>query len=726
VFFVFTVSAKDKVIVNPAYEFTNTGVTHITQIELGKEETRVHIHSTFIPHWWVKFTSKTYLEDCATGQKLYITGMTNGELNKEIFMPDSGDSTFVLIFPKLDKSVVKINYGEEDENDKSYIYGISLDSKTKQRSKTIPTKVQAWIDNELAQAKRKTPMNFSAGEFFSRDTARIVGYINGYDTRAGFSTGIIYIGNEITREDYPIAITIREDGQFEGNIPMNYPKNVTISFQHSRIPVYIQPGQTLSLILDWNEFLMADRFRNIRYKISNINFQGATADINKELTAFCAQLPELPYQKIYDESKKKEYVEYKAFLETVTAGFTNQFKRLLDTEKLSEETRKILLDNYKIEFVTFLLDYEMEYKYNNRDKKLPVEFYSFLQDIPMNDKELLSTSNFSTFINRFEYSSPFFNAENKAYQSASPQKTFYEYLFEELGIKKMPDDELFIALQDSFSFKLYQPDMTEEDRQKMRDNYQKSWTAFLGKHGEDKWEAYQKKYVEVLPKQSRRGMETEKWRIRDSVFINVLKLTPGIVNDIVKVRSLDNALGDWLKFEIEECRVFLTHIENGIKETFLREEVERLYRKNYPLEKRIAYELPNTQAAKIFKDLITPHKGKILLVDFWATWCGPCTSNIKNQKGLREKHKDSKDVDFVFITDETSPLVAYNKFVEEQQLTNTYRLNEDDYRYLRQLFRFNGIPKYIMVDREGKILNDNTHSHTFETELKEILELEKQ
>ena len=143
--------------------------------------------------------------------------------------------------------------------------------------------------------------------------------------------------------------------------------------------------------------------------------------------------------------------------------------------------------------------------------------------------------------------------------------------------------------------------------------------------------------------------------------------------------------------------------------------------KNFPTESQAAYQLPDTYEANIFKELIAPFKGKILLVDFWATTCGPCISSIRQHKTLRERYKDSPDVDFVFITSENeSPLSAYNNFVNEQELTHTYRLTADQYRYMRQLFRFNGIPRYVLVDREGKIIDDNFSSHNLERWLHEM------
>jgi len=357
---------------------------------------------------------------------------------------------------------------------------------------------------------------------------------------------------------------------------------------------------------------------------------------------------------------------------------------------------------------------------------MPLEYYDFLRDIPMNNKELLSTKDFRTFINRLEFCQPLIRYGYRAFfKETKPKKNFMQYLFEELKIPKTPEDEPYLRMLNFINDTTTTTTTTTTIRlvKELNSQEAKEMDEFnnaaptLEKRYEKQYEDYKKKY---LPTQE--DEEIKKWQIKDSVYINVLKLKPGIVYDVTKIRSLDYAFSESLKNNKEAAWNVLTALTSNIPESFLRSEADRLFLKNFPEEQRTAYKLPDTYEAKIFKDLITSFKGKFLLVDFWATTCGPCVYNIRQHKTLREQYKDNPNVDFVFITSEgESPLNAYNNFVKEQELKNTYRINADQYRYLRQLFRFNGIPRYVLVDKEGKIMDDNYNARSnLDEKLKEL------
>jgi thiol-disulfide isomerase/thioredoxin len=95
-------------------------------------------------------------------------------------------------------------------------------------------------------------------------------------------------------------------------------------------------------------------------------------------------------------------------------------------------------------------------------------------------------------------------------------------------------------------------------------------------------------------------------------------------------------------------------------------------------------------------------KGKIVLVDFWATWCGPCVAEIPN---IIEAHKKYHGKGFEVIgvsLDRGDDAIV--KFVEARKLPWS-SINVEDSKKLADKYGVNAIPHPILVDRDGRIVS---------------------
>jgi peroxiredoxin len=92
-------------------------------------------------------------------------------------------------------------------------------------------------------------------------------------------------------------------------------------------------------------------------------------------------------------------------------------------------------------------------------------------------------------------------------------------------------------------------------------------------------------------------------------------------------------------------------------------------------------------------------RGKVVLVNFWATWCPPCRKEMPDLETLYNQFKDQGLV-ILAITDEDASKVA--PFVAERSFT--YPILLDPGRKINKLFQIEGIPKSFVYDRNGNLV----------------------
>ncbi len=96
--------------------------------------------------------------------------------------------------------------------------------------------------------------------------------------------------------------------------------------------------------------------------------------------------------------------------------------------------------------------------------------------------------------------------------------------------------------------------------------------------------------------------------------------------------------------------------------------------------------------------------GKVVLIDFWATWCGPCVSSMPKMKEIYNKYKNNPDFTMVGVSldfDETK----LRKFVEKEKIEwlQLYEKPDVQGNSFAKAFKVNGIPSIWVIDKNNKI-----------------------
>lgn len=825
---------------NPKIGMSTASNVKLNKVEVLDSETILWFHVRYTPGNWISIPDQSFIQPVGSKEKLFIVSADGIPVNEQFTMPESGEVSYKLVFPKIDESVAKIDYGEGNEGGTWFIYDIQL--KPELFQSILPEKLSgSWFRSENAQweislfdsvaiynsqvwkygsysekdgvAKiglksdtRKldiysqlindsvcmigespsamaaysnrpdesvipTDEDLFESSVFQVDTVTYRGYIRNFSPRYAQRTGMVYVNNAVVGEQISHLIRIADDGSFEVKFPNCNAQNVLVRLPFFYGTIFLEPGKTTFQLFDNNSqnpvLFMGDcaRINTDLHRLKDIrsfNYDEMRARIldfsPQEYKAWCDDLQQRDYEELAKHGKEYPLSARAKQVKSLEFDYRNAERLLSYTmQKVSawRQENKIPNDQWQIDF---------------KPEKPDSSYYDFLTNDFANNPLGVMTAEYYFFINGLMYSDVLRD------DGSNVGLTTLDIIKElrKTGYQFTADEEKLALLQEEVSSTEYdelQKEFQEkykEQAQAFRENHEDTLKHFYQENRgkrvtPEMMEAYlaeqhielteedqaylvalkafnkQPLNVKVQQLQSEIGSLGRTFHDDHRAFVNelfakrrietrnkqiqtVLGIQPGLATDIMLSQDYCRPIvSEMTPVSDEKLKEMQAQINTPFIASYIalmNDATKAKIEENKKLAVAQINDVPENEGDDIFESIMKKYKGKVVYVDFWATWCGPCRSGIERIKPLKEEMKD-ENVAFVYITNQSSPKGTYDNMIPSISGEH-YRVSEDEWNILSDKFKISGIPHYTLVGKNGNVINPHL-PHLQNSELKAML-----
>jgi len=632
-------------------------------------------------HWEYGFFENFAIHNC--GFWNYQSVETKG--NKTTIVLQQGTRTLQLEINNIKEGAVSIKNGKQKKQE------------------------YQLMQKRYPNYKTKDTSSFPTPEF-KQDSATVIGYFRNFDKipqglmeRFGRNYFELAVLNFLTGEEDKFRTSIDTLGCFSITIPIINTQKMIADWERLGEMLVLEPNDTVFLFADINDIIFQESdgsWEGYSARDKQILWMGKNARINNELR----QYNKAPWISVNRKEIEKGVSDME-FLQLYEDIYNQQTKHLNDYVStyptVSDKFISYKKESMKYHFAMDLMQHRFDLfgKENRRFEEGYIEYVD--KTFPLYNKEIY------TFIREYKY----FLGDYIGYADDAKAKslaTILDVATEALEKENQMTPEIREML-DGFNHLTQQIEATQDTLQKKQLFEAKSDliesinsnTIIAGKIDELYSEAFLKKELSLADSLLTEPILNEWWTASRYYFqIDHFRLpwSSTVVNELK-----ERITNPYLRAELLSINDHYTNINNtneaSLKNT---DHLKDIY-----------------DADELFNKLIEPYKGKIIYLDFWGTWCKPCRKNMQFAGAVEEALHD-KDVVFMYLANRSSER-SWRNVIKEMNLTGEnivhYRLPDQQQSMLERKLSINAFPTYMIIDKEGKIVNSNAPSPEDKDEL---------